>query len=49
VTYYLVAASFGAAALFLQSGAKLIALSMLGLLMLVAVIILDAYDRRRQA
>ncbi len=49
VTYYLVAASFGSAALFLQSGAKLVALSTLGLLMLVAVIILDAYDRRRQA
>lgn len=48
VTYYLVAAAFGAAAMFLQSGAKLVALSLLGLLMLVAVIILDAYDRRRQ-
>ncbi len=48
VTYYLVAAAFGAAALFLQSGAKLVALSTLGLLMLVAVIILDAYDRRHQ-
>ncbi len=47
VAYYLVAAAFGTAALFLQSGAKLAALVLLGVLMLAAIIFLDVYERRR--